>query len=369
MAPPPAHVPGANRWLRSVAALGLPTSLDLPATPLGTDAWNELRSGARRHRLAGALASAITDGRWPATAAQEDEALRAHQALCSRDLLLERQLLETDRLLARAGISSLVLKGPALAHLAYPSPDLRSFRDVDLLVPASEIDDAVRVITDAGGRRHYPEPRPGFDRRFSKGVALTTAAGFEVDVHRTLTGGVHGALIAPDDLWEGSQPLRIGDRPLRAPGPEVLALHACIHAVLGDSWPRLENLRDVAVTTSHPAVDLPRVWAVARSWEADAVVAYAIGAAWTELDLDPEAPPAVWAAAQQPSPRAQRRLAPYLGAHRSHARQAVAVVGAIPGWPDRARYLRAIMLPAHARRSHAQRWRRGLAALGARGAR
>jgi hypothetical protein len=229
--------------------------------------------------------------------------------------------------------------------------------------------DAVMAVTSAGGERHYPEPRPGFDARFSKGVALTTPDGFEIDLHRTLAGGVYGHLITAADLWADARELEIAGCRLTAPGPAGLATHACIHAVLGDPWPRLENLRDVAVALTHPTVHLDAVLGLARRWQVDTVVAYAIGAAWTELDLDPDLPAASWARAHRPDRRACRRLAPYLGRHRNHARQALGALGAIPGWSDRARYLRAIMLPDQARRTNAQRWRRGVAAFGGQRAR
>ena len=46
-------------------------------------------------------------------------------------------LLRALEVLAAAGIPSRVLKGVALAHTAYPQPELRVFGDVDLLVPSA----------------------------------------------------------------------------------------------------------------------------------------------------------------------------------------------------------------------------------------
>jgi hypothetical protein len=353
----------ASSPARAVAALGLPTALTPPASPLTDARWEHLLHELERRRLAGALAEAIAAESFPATSAQRQAAMQAQRTQCARDLVLERHLVDCHRALAARDVDAMVLKGPALARLAYTRPAMRSFRDIDLLVPADRIDEAVNALVAAGGRRHYPEPRPGFDATFSKGVAITTPPALELDLHRTLAAGVHGQLIPPEDLWRDARTLAIGDRSILAPSSTVLALHACVHAVLGDPWPRLENLRDVAVTVLHPDTELAAVLEVARRWHAETVVAFAVAAAWTELDLDPDLPAGAWARAHRPDRRALRRLGPYLGEHRSYPRQALGTVPAIPGWADRARYLRAIMVPDHARRSRVERWRRGLASL------
>jgi hypothetical protein len=93
------------------------------------------------------------------------------------------------------------------------------------------------------------------------------------------------------------------------------------------------------------------------------VLAYAIGATWTELALDADHPAVEWAASERLDAVTASRLAPYLGRQRSHARAAIAGLPAIPSWVDRARYLRGIVLPDRALRSHPQRWRRGVRAL------
>lgn len=52
--------------------------------------------------------------------------------------------------LHEAGIETLVLKGAALAHTVYPEPGLRPMRDLDILVPAVQAEEAQAVLLGIG---------------------------------------------------------------------------------------------------------------------------------------------------------------------------------------------------------------------------
>jgi hypothetical protein len=357
---PPADV---ARWLRTIAALDLGSDLEPPRRPLTDARWRAVLDEARRRRLVGRLSRSIAAGDWSATDQQAEQAATAHRRIAARDLLLERQLLATVAGLRAAGIRPLALKGPVLAHLVYATPADRSFRDVDLLVPAAQMDLAVSTLETSGARRHYPEPRPGFDAHYSKGVAFTAPSGYEVDLHRSLALPPYGLLVEPSDLFVHTTTVEIGAVAVECPDLTGLTAHAALHAVLGDPWPRWENLRDVATLLHHVDVAVAPVVGLVTRWQAQAVLACAIGAAWTELALDRTHPAFAWAAGRRPDRADVTRLQAYHGDQRDHARGALAGAGAIPDWRDRARYLRGIALPDAAVRSHPQRWRRGWRAL------
>jgi hypothetical protein len=357
------RVEPTHRLVRAVAALGLPSTLQPPTEPVDATRWRVVLGVVTRRRLIGSLARAIDDGEWPATAEQRDQALRAQRRLCSRDLLLERELVRTFDLLTECGIPTLVLKGPALARLVYRSPDVRSFRDIDLLVRSTDLPSAVAALERRGARRHYPEPRPGYDVRFSKGVSLTTTGGWEIDLHRSLALGAFGLLIDPSPLWVDPSAIEIAGRSMPCPGISGLAAHACVHAVLGEAWPPLENLRDVATTLLHPGFDPDWLQRTAAAWQAEAVIAYAIGAACTDLELEPDAPLNGWAERYRPTVAEASRIDVYVGAGRDHSRQVIDALRVVPGWRDRGRYLRSIAMPTDSARAPAVRWRRGLRSL------
>jgi hypothetical protein len=101
-------------------------------------------------------------------------------------LVLERLLLKLADRLETEHIDYRVLKGSAAAHLIYSEPWLRSYGDIDLLIPAQQLEATITLLTDLGYRRDRPQPRPRFDRRFGKGVTVFSPDGDPVDLHRTL---------------------------------------------------------------------------------------------------------------------------------------------------------------------------------------
>lgn len=74
---------------------------------------------------------------------------RVHSALARHQRALV-ELQEAQEALAGAGVDVLVVKGPALACGAYPSPELRSYVDLDLLVAPTQLGAAVRALESHG---------------------------------------------------------------------------------------------------------------------------------------------------------------------------------------------------------------------------
>ncbi|MQA14198.1 MAG: hypothetical protein GEV09_08505 [Pseudonocardiaceae bacterium] len=330
--------------LLAVAGFGLPgASRAFPREPVTDDSWTALLSAARTHRLAGLLRAAIDQGAMPATEAQAQQARAAHRSVMVRVLSLERELIAVVDLLAASGIETRALKGSAVAHLDYPQPALRSFIDLDILVRAVDIDDAVRVLVAAGFVRTLAEPRPGFDRRFDKGTTLRSPAGYELDLHRTFVLGPWGVLVDLDGIWDGGQEFTIGGRSIRALSQANRFLHACYHAALGD-WPlRLASLRDVAETLR--AQDGEGLIRLAAGWGVEAVMAAAVADTHRLLGIAPTGGVASWAERYDPSRREEAWLALHTHAGKTFAAQALATVPVIPRLRDKAAYLRALVLP------------------------
>lgn len=352
----------------AVAAHGLPRALhDPPLEPLGDSAWASLALCAGHERVTGLLARAIADGALPATAHQAEEAERAHRASMAAAVALERTLIRTVNRFTEAGIDHRVLKGPAAAHLDYPDPSLRSFGDIDLLVRSEQFDAAVGLLVRAGHRRRFPEPRPGFDRRFGKGCCLIHPEGHQVDLHRTLAMGPFGLMVRLDDLWASSSTFRLAGHDLLALSPAERFLHACFHAALGDTVPRLVAVRDVAQMLLCQPLDVTRVRHLASAWKADAVVARAVGLAWDVLAIDRDGvgPVASWALAQRPGHRDLRALAVYLDHGQTYAAKSFAALRAIGPRRDKAAFLYAMAFPRrrYLKERHEatlRRWRRGV---------
>lgn len=330
----------------AVAAYGLAGTLhDYPYEPLDALQWKVLLSMVRRQRITGMLADAIGAGVWPATAEQQEQVLDAHLDATSGVLQLEWALLTIVDVLQEAGVTPRVLKGSAVAHLDYPRPHERVFGDVDLLVRPTDFDLAVATLTAAGYRRRFPQPRRGFDRRFSKGTSFLTPTGFELDLHRTFVMGPYGLMVRLEDVWAEGQTLALGGRTLTALSAETRFLHACFHAALGDIVPRLVPQRDVVQMLLGGRLDLDRVRQLMLAWQAEAVVARAVSIAWETLAVADEVALSAWSQRYTPSRRDRRYLSVYSDPRGSYAAKELVALSAIPRLRDRIAFLHALVLP------------------------
>jgi hypothetical protein len=332
--------------LLAVAGYGLPgAERPFPSDALDEMSWTAVLAEARKHRLTGLLSAAVGNGTFPATAAQVTEARTVHRHLLLRVMALERELVAIVDRLAEVGVESRVLKGSAVAHLDYRDPALRSFVDLDVLVRSIDIERAASELAAGGFRRTLPEPKPGFDRRFDKGMTLIPPAGYELDLHRTFVLGPWGLIMDLDDLWDECDELAIGARRMRTLSRPNRFMHACYHAALGD-WPlRLGSLRDVAEILSRlSGAETPTRERAAR-WGAEAVVAAAVSDAHRLLGLPVGGNLAYWAREYTPTRRDESWLALHTRADKTFAAQALATVWALPVWRDKATYLRALLLP------------------------
>lgn len=353
--------------LLAVASHGLAASSRvLPTRPLAEDAWLAVLDSARSNRLTGLLCAAVEDGSLPATHEQMSQARLLQVSAMVWVMRLEHELLAVVDLLTASGVDVRVLKGSAVAHLDYPDPALRSFIDLDVLVRSEQIDRADEILTGAGFLRRYPQPRPGFDRRFSKGTTFLSPAGYELDLHRIFVQGPWGLLMGLDDLWDDGEEFEVAGRTLRALSRPTRFMHACYHAALGDWPPRLSSLRDVAQMLLVTGQDDITVRDLAARWRANAVLATAVSDAWSLLGIDESSATSVWAQSYLPKGRDEARLAVYRYGHRTSTAQAVSSLSAISGLRDKAAFIRALVLPEahyiHGRHSSAiARFRYGLA--------
>lgn len=352
--------------MRAVAASGLSEPGDhLPGEPLSTESFHRLVAGLEAGRLQGHLAFAVEYDLLPVTDEQREIVSVCHARAMAACLRLEELLVLVVEEFGAAGIDHRVLKGSAAAHLDYADSAERCYGDVDLLVRSSQFDEAIAVLGDLGHRRRFPQPRPGFDRRFTKSVTMTNRFGLEVDLHRTLAEGPFGMRVDLARLWATSEEFSVGGRRLHALARDERLLHACYHAALGDPDPRLVALRDIATMLERADPErIRRVLAIADEWRGSAVVARAIRLTTERLAVKGDAL-TLWATEYVPSRRDRLALSVYIGSRGSYAMRAAAAVGAVPGVRAKLVYLRALVLPesAYVRARHPSRRARIRSAL------
>jgi len=278
-------------------------------------------------------------------AGEQEELERHHANAMLWALALERELVLVTALLEEAGIGSVVLKGPAVAHTVYPDPAWRSFGDLDLLVEASDLARAVELLEAQGFARRLPEPRAGFDTRFGKGVELRNGSKLDVDLHRTLALGPFGVWLDTRTLFEHTEPFTLGGRAFRKLDAEAILVHAAMHATLGSRMPRLVALRDVAQISDGARPDWEAVRGLVDAWQAHVVIDAALRAASSQLGW-PIPIEAEGLLGGKASRRERRALSAYSrGSQRSDA-MAMGSLRTIKGVGAKAAYARAMLLPS-----------------------
>lgn len=347
---------------RVIAGHGLDDSPDrYPSRPLGSAAWRTFRAVAHTERLEPLLAAAVADDSLPVTDEQRADVEHDQEELMKAAVELDRLLIATIQTLEDAEIETRVLKGASTAQIAYASPSMRGYGDVDVLVPADALGRAVALLEAEGGSRRYPEPRPGYDDEFSKGACVVTESDLEIDVHRSIAAGPFGQMIDLGELFAGTHDFVLGGRSLRALSADRRLVHAAYHAMLGATPPRLVALRDVVQLALASEATLEAALDLARSWRGEAVMALGLREAWRTLAPQERPDAIVWAERYEPSRADVRRLRAYMGETRSTARQSLEAVLVIPGLGARLRYARAIALPSENRRGRTARWRGAVA--------
>lgn len=328
---------------RAAAATGLVGATFCPPTAtIDDDTWGALLGRCRVDRSTGLLLEAIDGGSWPATDAQRADVLALHTNALAESLVLERTLLDVARLLTESGIPLRVLKGAAVAHLDYPEPGERTFGDVDLLVPAADVERVGELI---GGQRLEPPARPGFDRQFGKSATYRIPSGHELDVHRTLALGPYGLSVHLPDLWDGGQALTLGGQELTALSDEARLMHTSYACVLSDFPARAHPKRDLAEMILFGTYSPALVIDMARRWRAEAVLATAVTETWAHFGLADVTALTAWAEAYPVSQKDQRLLALYRRPDAPYARLALHSLPLIEGWGSRWTFTRSLAFP------------------------
>lgn len=86
---------------------------------------------------------------------REVERIRnAYRDASVRSLRTDHQIGQFTSQLRKAGIEPIILKGPALGHLVYPYPALRTGSDIDILIHPDQVQATIEIFQDLGYQHH-----------------------------------------------------------------------------------------------------------------------------------------------------------------------------------------------------------------------
>ena len=248
------------------------------------DELAQLAQHAAWHRVVPFLAAAVrTSG-----AAVSDEAVASlERTHATRTAAHMRVLADLDAVVAslsEGAVPFLVVKGPVLSEHLYPSPDLRTYEDLDLLIPPGSFERAVDALRASGSV--LLDQNWALTRADTRGqLHFQLPMGTLADVHWHLLNREnvrHGFSITTDDLFERSREVVVGGRSVPTLDPVDTLLHVALHAALsgGD---RLIWLKDIerVLAVDRPAWD--DVIQRARAWKAGRSIAITLNRARRSL--------------------------------------------------------------------------------------
>lgn len=99
------------------------------------------------------------------------------------------------------GIGAVVAKGPGIATY-YPSPELRPFSDIDLLIPSRSFGQGLSILQSLGfaERLENVQPWPYFDRWCREAINLESDAGGSIDLHHHVSPWIWARSLSHDSL-------------------------------------------------------------------------------------------------------------------------------------------------------------------------
>lgn len=266
---------------------------------LATDEWQDLINLAYRTRtlpLLARLAEKIDLGGPIATQLRD----------CAREAVMHtlaqgRAISRVVALLHERGFRPIALKGLALAHRDYPDPSLRPLRDIDLLVPRDEVEEAQKLLLSQPRFTYLAAAgRYGVEYGHQLPELVDLESGLVIELHHRLNArGWDGEVHLLDLITRSTAHADILGVPVHVPSAHTNFLHLVEHA----TWHHLFSNGPVLLADLHflatggEQIDWPRLRADAEcmglgcALHLVAAMARQAGASWVPDELITSAGP------------------------------------------------------------------------------
>lgn len=167
------------------------------------------------------------------------------------------------------------LKGIFLVENVYHSIGLRTFCDLDLMVPKNKLHSTIQCLEDLGFQLSTYFNLRDINRDIKHVPPMAHTNGLFVEIHWTILEEDEPFTIDTEGLWQRAMPAQIAGADVFALGYEDLILHLCTHmAYQHHLQAGLRNLYDIyAVIKKHPDdIDWDLLVEIAKSWRAERVI-------------------------------------------------------------------------------------------------
>jgi hypothetical protein len=178
------------------------------------------------------------------------------------------------RVLGDRGIDWIVVKGPVLSEVVYERPDLRVYKDLDVVIRGDAFAEAIDAFEAAGSElldRNWALIRREGRAQLHVVLRLGTIA----DVHRHLLNRAvvrNSFMIPMEDLFARARSVAIGHVVVRTLDPVDTLLHLCIHGGLAGGH-QLLWLKDIDTSVRREPPRWDELVDRAHGWRAASIVA------------------------------------------------------------------------------------------------
>jgi hypothetical protein len=201
---------------------------DRPSPPLPTVGMLRDLPQGERGQVAGEPSSVLPADPvpgWVREALHED-----FYAAAVQSMVAERQLAQVLEAFAGAGVRVLVIKGAALGAF-YPDTALRSYGDLDVMVPRAQVERAEETLQ-VLGYQCCETKEWRLEQHFHLPPMRGSDGQLTVEVHWRLDDLERIGHLPTEELWQRAVPWSVGGQPTLRLDAVDTALHLCRHAVV-----------------------------------------------------------------------------------------------------------------------------------------
>jgi hypothetical protein len=183
-----------------------------------------------------------------------------------------RQIKELKEMLDPAGVPFILLKGASAMIRLYPQPGLRTFVDLDILIPVDKADQFKRAMTMAGYRplsarnSREDEELLKFDAHLDP---LSKEEGIMIEAHVNILGVKGHYSVANPDAWHGKEDTSTDGTNIEHLNAEHFIIHTLLHYsrhLSHEGFAEIKWLIDLLFAVEKWKIDWSKVRDISRKW-------------------------------------------------------------------------------------------------------
>lgn len=204
-----------------------------------------------------------------------EEWRRSYFVQIAKEVQARRQIKEISKIVSREHIPIILLKGPSAMLRLYPDPGLRTFCDLDMLIPEDKVSEFKQAMVSAGYKSLSTmnsledEELHQFDgviAHFCKEQCLT------IDPRMNIFGMRGRHLVALPEIWHEKETTNVDGITIDHLGKEHFILHTLLHREEHFSYNGFVEIKgfiDLLYAKKMWNIDWTRVRDIARKWNVE----------------------------------------------------------------------------------------------------